>query len=85
MGTTYFVIFIASIVVSVIVLLLKIFLENTLAFKDYSKALDEQRVFDRNNEVEHRRFEVYSHNYMVELEQARCKKVQRKKTVDAFM
>lgn len=75
MGTTYFVIFIASIVAGVIMLLLKVFLDNTLAFKGYTKALDELREFDRKNEVEYRRFEVFSHNYMVDLEQARCKKL----------
>jgi hypothetical protein len=83
MGITFFVIFIASVMAGVVLLLLKNFFESTLRLKDYKMALDELEEFSRKNEIEHRRAEVFSHNYMVGLEQARCERQRRRKVVDA--
>jgi hypothetical protein len=83
MGITFFVIFIAAVMAGVAVLMLKNFLESTLRFKDYKMALDELEEFNRKNAIEHRRAEVFSHNYMVELEQARCQRQRRRKVVNA--
>lgn len=85
MGITFFILFIASVIAGVVVLLLKNFFERTLRFKEYEMARNELQDFNRKIEIEHRRAEVFSHNYMVGLEQARCERERRRKVVNAVI
>ncbi len=79
MGITYFFMFIAFVMAGIVIFLLKDFLESALGYKDDPIALVELQEMYRKNEIESRRAEVYIHNYMVGLEQARCEKERRRK------
>lgn len=80
MGTTYFAVFVASILAGLLVILLKSFSDSVLlGGKENRIELEELEKMSRIGESEALNAELYIRKHMLNLEQARCEKEQRRK------
>jgi hypothetical protein len=86
MGTTYFLLFIATSLFGALLLLRKVNSKSYLTGpKDDPPDLQELRTVSRRNEIERAKDEAYVDWYMTRLESARCAKDQRRYLGTAFM